>query len=802
MLQSGYMTKYLPSRIEPKWQKKWKETSLYTPNLDSVKNPYYALMMFPYPSAEGLHVGNMYAFTGVDITGRFHRMQGLDVFEPIGLDGFGIHSENYALKINEHPMKLSKITEKRFYEQLTMIGNGYDWTRTVETYKPGYYKWTQWLFLQMYKKGLAYRRKAAVNWCPSCLTVLADEQVIAGECERCGATVIQKELEQWFFKITDYVDKLLSNLETIDWSPKVKIAQRNWIGKSEGTLITFDDLEVFTTRPDTLFGATFVVISPEHPLLSKFIKPGKEKEVEQYAQEAAKKSELERKENKEKTGIFTGSYVTNPINKEKIPVWVADYVLAGYGTGAIMAVPAHDQRDFEFAKKFGIEIKKVIEGGSPREAGKEVEAFTGEGKMINSGEYNGLSSSEAREKISDYIEKDKLGKRQSQYHLRDWLISRQRYWGPPIPIIYCDKCGIVPVPEKDLPVELPYVADFRPKGKGQSPLASEANFYNVKCSKCGGDAKRETDVSDTFLDSAWYFLRYPSTEFEDKPFDNARNKKWLPVDIYIGGAEHSVLHLLYARFITMVLKDMGMVDFEEPFTKFIAHGLLIKDGAKISKSKGNVVNPDESIVKHGADTLRTYLMFMGPYTDGGDFRDSGMNGIARFLERVWNLQNKVNGGDMSDADLKMMHKIIKNVSKDMLQMKFNTSIAFLMQWLNYLSAKKEITKQEYKTLLLLLAPFAPHMTEELWSQIGEKYSVHQQSWPKFDEKFLGEEEIKIVVQVNGKVRDLLLIGKDIINSKEIVEKMAQDSEKIKKFLVGKEAKKTIYVPGKIVNLVV
>ncbi len=755
------MRKYIPDEIESKWQKKWKEDKVYTPDLDNTKTPFYALMMFPYPSAEGLHVGNMYAFTGVDIVGRFNRMQGKAVFEPIGLDGFGIHSENYALKINQHPFELSKVTEKRFYEQLMMIGNGYDWTRTVETYKSNYYKWTQWLFLQMYKKGLAYRKKQAVNFCPSCLTVLADEQVIAGECERCGSLIEQKELEQWFFKITDFAERLLNNLETLDWSEKVKIAQRNWIGKSEGIILNFDGIKVFTTRPDTTDGATFLVLAPEHPLVNKLTTIEQKGDVESYTKVVKSKSDLERKENRDKTGVFTGTLVKNPVSGKEIPVWIADYVLMGYGTGAIMAVPFADDRDREFAEKFNLPIEKTTFKVTPD------------------------------------------GEKKINYHLRDWLISRQRYWGPPIPIIYCDKCGVVPVPEEDLPVELPYVEDFRPKGTGQSPLATDHNFYNVKCPSCNGSGQRETDVSDTFFDSSWYFLRYPSTEFDDKPFDATRTSKWLPVDIYIGGAEHSVLHLLYARFITMVLYDLKLIDFDEPFNKFIAHGLIIKDGAKMSKSKGNVVNPDDCIKEFGADVLRMYLMFMGPYIDGGDFRDGGMNGTYHFLQRVWSLQEKLGIEDQKlEAEaFKMMHKTIKKVTEDIEGVKFNTAIAALMEWLNHLSRKENVTVEEYRTYLLLLAPFAPHITEELWEMVGEKFSIHQQSWPKFDTEYLEEDLINVIVQINGKVRDILMIQKDIINSNEVVEKLALSSEKISKFTHKGVVKKIIYIPGKIINFV-
>lgn len=778
------MKKYIPSRIEPKWQKKWREDKLYSPDLDKAPKPCYNLMMFPYPSAEGLHVGNMYPFTGSDIFGRYKRMRGYDVFEPIGLDGFGIHSENYALQTGQHPADLSKVTEKRFYGQLAMIGDSFDWECTVETYKPDYYKWTQWLFLQMFKKGLAYRKKASVNWCPEDKTVLADEQVINGLCERCGSKVGQKELEQWFFKITDYADRLLKNLETIDWSEKVKIAQRNWIGKSEGALVRFGEIEVFTTRLDTIFGATFVVVSPEHEFVAKL----KSNEVKEYVQKAIKKSELERKENKDKTGVFTGAYVKNPLTGKDVPVWVADYVLTGYGTGAVMGVPAHDKRDFEFAQKFGLPIVRVIEGGEL--------PYEGEGVLVDSGKYTGMTSKEARQVMP--------GEKKSQYHLRDWLISRQRYWGPPIPVIYCDKCGIVPVPEKDLPVELPYIQEFRPTGKGESPLASVPEFYNVKCPKCSGPARRETDVSDTFLDSSWYFLRYPSTEFDNVPFDNRKTKKWLPVDMYIGGAEHSVLHLLYARFITMVLNDLGYIDFDEPFKTFFAHGLIIKDGAKMSKSKGNVINPDKYIAEYGADTLRVYLMFMGPLSEGGDFRDGGMNGIYRFLQRIWALQERltINDERLTMNDLRIMHKTIKKVTEDIEQLKFNTAIAALMEWLNHLSKKEKIALEEYKTILLLLAPFAPHITEELWEIVGGKESIHSQSWPQSDNKYLEEEEISVAVQVNRKVRDILVIGKDIVNNKEVVEKMARESEKVQKFLEGKSVKKIVYIPGKIISLVV
>ena len=753
--------KYIPSEIEGKWQEKWKKEKTFSPDLDKAKNPYYALMMFPYPSAEGLHVGNMYAFTGTDIFARLMRMQGYDVLEPIGLDGFGIHSENYAMKINKHPMDQSKVTEERFYKQLSSIGNAFDWERTVETYKPEYYKWTQWIFLQMYKKGLAYKKKADVNWCPSCKTVLADEQVIGGKCERCSSEVEKKQLEQWFFKITDYADRLLENLKDLDWSEKVTIAQRNWIGKSEGMLISFDSVEVFTTKPETIDGATFLVISPDHPLLDSLTTADQRDAVQQYREVVKAKSEEERRNNKEKTGVFTGSYVTNPYTKKQIPVWIADYVLMGYGTGAIMAVPDGDERDREFAEAFGLPIEKTTYQSKPK------------------------------------------GKKQVNYHLRDWLISRQRYWGPPIPIIYCDDCGVVPVPEKDLPVTLPYVENFRPEGTGMSPLASDPAFYNVPCPTCGKPAKRETDVSDTFLDSAWYFLRYTSTEDDQQPWKSERVKRWLPVSSYIGGAEHSVLHLLYSRFITMVFKDIGLIEhFEEPFSRFRAHGLIISEGAKMSKSKGNVINPDDYIKDYGADTLRVYLMFLGPFDQGGDFRDQAISGPYNFLKRVWDLQKKLDNsgkGEVSAPARVWMQKTVNKVKKDCSELKFNTAIAAMMEWMNFLTKNDEVTISEYRTLLLLLAPFAPHITEELWAQLGETSTIHLQLQPKEDETIGSQERVRVAVQVMGKTRAVLDIPQSELEESVVVEKALKEGSVTRH--IGERTYKVIYVKGKVLNFV-
>ena len=776
-------------------------------------------MMFPYPSAEGLHIGNVYAFTGADIHGRYMSMKGYDVFEPIGFDAFGIHSENFAIKKGTHPKDETEKSVSHFRDQLKHLGALFDWDHEMDTSKLEYYRWTQWLFLQLYKQGLAYRAKAPVDWCPSCKTVLADEQVISGKCERCGTEVIQKELEQWFFKITDYAEKLLDNLEKIDWSEVVKIAQRNWIGKSEGAEIEFQianselKIKVFTTRPDTLFGATYMVLSPEHSLAEE-LKGSIENwgEVEKYIEDAKKKNELERTDlAKEKTGVeLRGIKGINPATKEEIPIWIADYVLATYGTGAIMSVPAHDERDYEFAKKFGMPIRKVIKPESINPdpmpgmsalgvAGMSVEAelWTGEGTVINSGQFNGISSEEARGKITEFVG----GKIKANYHLRDWLISRQRYWGPPIPIIYCDKCGIVPVPEKDLPVKLPDVEDFRPTGTDKSPLATVEDFVKTKCPKCEGEARRETDVSDTFLDSAWYFLRYPSTEFKDKAFDARLTKKWLPVNMYIGGKEHSVLHLMYARFVTMALHDAGLVDFQEPFTKFRAHGLLIKDGAKMSKSKGNVINPDEYFESFGADVLRMYLMFLGPYGQGGDWRDEGIAGIARFLKRVWNLANSGNEDALhKDGENfeRITHKTIKKVTQDIENLQYNTAISALMEFMNALTYN---AKPSMEILLKLLAPFAPHLVEELWHEAMENTtSIHDEKWPEYDETKIKEETVTVMVQVNGKVRSQIEVSHN--DSEEAVRKTALLDEKIIKWLEGKEPKKVIVVAGRVVNIVV
>ena len=815
------MEQYNPIKIEEKWRKKWEKEGTFKVNLEKAKKPYYNLMMFPYPSAEGLHIGNVYAFTGSDIHGRYMRMRGFDVFEPMGFDSFGIHSENFAIKKGEHPSDLTKKNIEYFREeQLKKVGNIFDWEHEVVTSDPDYYKWTQWLFLKFYKAGLAYRAKAPVEWCPSCKTVLADEQVIQGRCERCGSEVIQKELEQWFLRITKYAEKLLSNLENlpgrqagIDWSEVIKRAQRNWIGRSEGAMIKFQvsgskfQIEVFTTRPDTLFGATYMVLAPEHKLVDE-LKGQIENwdEVEKYIEDSRKKTELERTDlAKEKIGVeLKGVKAINPANKEEVPVFIADYVLSGYGTGAIMAVPAHDQRDFEFAQKYKLPIRMVICPNYPEENCPILdEAYTGDGHLVASGEFTGVKAEDSKEKIIKFVK----GEKKINYHLRDWLISRQRYWGPPIPIIYCDNCalrdpsgqGIVPVPEKDLPVVLPHVEEFRPTGTDKSPLATLESFINVACPECGGAARRETDVSDTFLDSAWYFLRYPSSDLNNEPFSKALTKKWLPVDMYIGGKEHAVLHLMYARFITMALKDLGYIDFEEPFNKFRAHGLLIRDGAKMSKSKGNVITPNDYFESYGADVLRMYLMFLGPYEQGGDWQDKGIVGIARFLKRVW-VQAEQTTADGSDDIEKIKHKTIKKVTEDIESLQYNTAIASLMEYSNAMGEKQNVSKEEFEALLLMLAPFAPHFTEEIWEQLGHKGSIHNESWLEYDEKQLVESKAIIVVQVNGKVRSQLEV--DAGAGEDTVKELALKDEKVAAWLDGKEIKKVIFVPDRLINFVV
>jgi leucyl-tRNA synthetase len=804
---------YNPNEIEARWQDIWYRTRIYEPDIQRAPRPYYNLMMFPYPSAAGLHIGNLFAFVGSDIHGRFMAMNGRDVFEPIGFDAFGIHSENYAIKQGINPRILTARNVERFREtQLKVSGNRYDWSHEVDTTDPRYYRWTQWIFVKLFKAGLAERKRAAVNWCPSCKTVLADEQVVGGLCERCDTPVAQRELEQWFFKITNYAQRLLDHLDDLDWSEVVKTAQRNWIGRSEGLRFRLPvegrpgvEIPVFTTRPDTIFGMTYVALAPEHPLIDQLTAGDRRAAVDAYREQVRHTPKLERLAgSRGKSGEFIGAYAINPINQERVPIWAADYVLMGYGAGAIMAVPAHDERDFAFAQAFGLPIRQVI---APHRRASEAElahAYTEPGLVVDSGPFSGTSSEEAAQKVIAWFETNGLGEGTVQYRLRDWLISRQRYWGPPIPIVYCDTCGTVPVPEDQLPVLLPDVEDWKPTGTGSSPLAAIPSFVNTTCPTCSGPARRETDVSDNFLDSAWYFLRYPSTQFDDRPFDAELTAKWLPVDMYIGGREHSVLHLMYTRFITMALYDLGYLPFDEPFKRFRAHGTITKDGAKISKSRGNIINPDEYIDAWGADTVRMYLMFMGPYTQGGDFSDRGISGVRRFLNRIWNLVVKhagqLNSGAAPAMYRRRLHQTINSVTEDIRDLGYNTAIASLMEYVSAIQQRDQLYAEEVEGLLLLLAPFAPHITEELWERIGRPYSIHQQAWPVADAALLVHDMATIAIQINGRTRATIELPTDA-GQDEVLETVRQVPA-IQQYLNGSTIQRIVYVPGRIINLVV
>jgi leucyl-tRNA synthetase len=811
--------RYDPTAVEAKWQRLWRERRTNTIDLRAAQRPYYTLMMFPYPSAEGLHVGHAFAFPGVDIHGRFRRLQGFDVFEPIGFDAFGIHSENYALKLGKNPKQFIPRTIENFRRQLNRLGLMVDWEHAVDTTSPEYYRWTQWIFLQLYKNGLAVRKKAPVNWCPKCKTVLANEQVIDGECERHRGTQVEQRLtEQWFFTITTYAERLLKNLDWIDWSETTKTAQRNWIGRSEGGEIDFPlapgalapealaaeserAIRVFTTRPDTVFGATYMVMAPEHEWVDGLATPERRSAVVAYRERAAKMDVVSRRAVKDKTGVFTGSYAINPATQQHIPIWIADYVLAEYGTGAIMAVPAHDQRDFDFATVFGLPIIRVIaaEGetaDTPLEA-----AYDGPGRLVNSGQFDGMDAEAAKHAITEWLASCGVGKARVEYRLHDWCISRQRYWGPPIPMIYCDGCGIVPVPESDLPVLLPEIEDFRPDASGVAPLARVHSFYEVACPQCGGAARRETDVSDTFLDSAWYFLRYPSADRHDVAMDPELTRKWLPVDTYIGGNEHAVLHLMYSRFINMALHDLGYAPAEEPFKRFRAHGLIIREGAKMSKSRGNVVNPDQYLDQHGADVFRMYMMFLGPYEEGGDFRDEGIAGIRRFLDGVWRLVREHDAGaQASQALVRATHRAIKKVQEDIEQLRYNTAIAALMTCLNDIKRDGPPDRWVLESLLVMLAPFAPHVAEELWEALGHAATIFDARWPQFDPALTVEEMAVIAVQVNGKVRGRIEVPRDA--SEEAVINAALADAAVQAHIDGKQIRRRVVVPGRLVNLVV
>ena len=802
---------YDPGAVERKWQRIWQERGTNNTDLQRAQRPFYALMMFPYPSAEGLHVGNLFAFTGNDIYGRFQRLKGHNVFEPLGYDAFGIHSENYALKVGVHPMDLIPRNIDNFRKQLERAGLMVDWRYTLSTTEPNYYKWTQWLFLKLFEQGLAYKKQAAVNWCPKDKTVLANEQVVGGHCERCGTPVEQRLLEQWFFRISDYAPRLLDNLDHIDWSETTKTAQRNWIGRSEGAEIAFathtvegneSEIRVFTTRADTIYGATYMVLAPENPLVKSLTKPERKKKVEAYREKTKKQDIITRKTSTEKTGVFTGSYAINPATGKDIPVWVSDYVLMEYGTGAIMGVPGHDERDFEFARKFELPIVRVVCGEREDANTPLHEAFVEceSGMLVNSGIFDGFRVEAAKNAIVEFLAKGGSAKPVVHFRLHDWCISRQRYWGPPIPIIYCEACGTVPVPEKDLPVVLPFIDDFKPDDSGVSPLARHEEFYRVECPKCGKPGRRETDVSDNFLDNSWYFLRYPSVGRDDVPFDKNVTRKWLPVTSYIGGNEHAVLHLLYSRFITMVLHDAKILDFEEPFAKFRAHGHIIREGAKMSKTQGNIVNPDQYIEEWGADAFRTYLMFLGPYEQGGDFRDRSISGTRRFLDRLFaSVQSMSADGGSDHTVMQKLHQTIRKVSEDIPRLSYNTAIAAMMEYINVLrKGERTPHRDEVLPLIPLVSPFAPHIAEELWEQTGGTGSVFDSAWPSFDPALAVEDTIELVVQVNGKVRSRITVPRDIAEDAAVITALADPT--VARFVAG-APKKIIFVPERLLNIV-
>ena len=808
--------------IDKKWQDKWAETELYKFDPNSDKEKLYVLEMFSYPSGSQLHAGHWFNYGPVDSWARLKRMQGYNVFQPMGFDAFGLPAENFAIKTGIHPKDSTFTNIANMEKQLKAMGAMFNWENEVITCSEDYYKWTQWLFLELYKNNLAYRKKAPVNWCPSCQTVLANEQVVDGACERCGTEVTKKDLTQWFFKITSYADELLEKLDGLDWPEKTVAMQKNWIGKSTGAEVTFkvkdSDLSfnVFTTRADTLYGVSYVVLAPENPLVDKLTTAEQKEAVENYKEEAKKQSDIERQSiSREKTGVFSGAYAINPINGKEVPIWIGDYVLATYGTGAVMAVPAHDERDFAFAEKFNLPINRVIEPMN----GEEVALPFGEhGKLINSEEFNGLTTAEAKVKIIEKLAEKNLGTQKVNYRLRDWLVSRQRYWGAPIPVIYCDDCGTVPVPEKDLPVQLPYNVEFTPDGK--SPLAKCEEFVNTTCPCCGKPAKRETDTLDTFVCSSWYYLRYPDNKNSEKAFDKEKINELLPVDKYVGGPEHACMHLLYARFITKALRDIGYLNFDEPFKSLTHQGLILgPDGLKMSKSKGNTISPDDYIKEYGADVFRMYLMFGFGYVEGGAWSDDGIKSVHKFVERIERAldtareaiakgKNNKTTIDKVEKELNFWrHNTIKSVTKDAEILQFNTAIARMMEFVNALTKytkeaqmNLEFLKDVLDDYVRLLAPFAPHFSEEQWSLLGNTYSVFNEEWPKYDEKALVKDEVEIAIQINGKVKHKIVISSGL--SDDEIKATTLEDEKVKELTEGKTIVKVIVIKGRLVNIVV
>ena len=813
------MKRYNPKEIEPKWQQAWVDSKIYEASDSTDKPKKYILEYFPYPSGAAMHVGHVRNYAIGDAMARFARMRGYNVMHPMGWDAFGLPAENFAIKTGISPQQAIEQNTTKFKNQLTQMGFSYDWSREFASSDPEYYRWTQWFFLMLFKRGLAYQKESLQWWCPVDKTVLANEQVESGLCWRCGNQVEKKALKQWFFKITEYADRLVKDLDDVDWSDALKSMQRNWIGRSKGAEIDFKiqdsdkQLTVFTTRPDTLYGATFMVVAPEHPMVKEITSDDQKQVIDNYIKQAQAKSDVERQEtNREKTGVFTGAYAINPATNQPIQIWIADYVLYGYGTGAIMAVPAHDERDWAFAKKFDLPIVRVVKNDVP-----DGECSHGEGTMMNSGEYDGQEASDVREKLVADLEKQGLGKERVNYKIRDWLISRQRYWGAPIPIIHCPKDGAVAVPEDQLPVVLPDMKSFEPSGDGRSPLARVPEFVNTTCPTCGGPAERETDTMDGFACSSWYMWRFIDPRNNEKPFDADKVKYWAPVDDYIGGAEHAVMHLLYVRFWTKVMFDEGILDFEEPIKSLRNHGMILApDGSKMSKSKGNTIEPGSLIEQgYGADAIRIMELFIGPWNQAANWSVEGMGGAFRFLQRVWAIAQEYQdrGEDMEtvdDIELKRtMHRAIHRVSKDLEEMGFNTAIAGLMETVNELYKLKTVVRYEQapetwkwatNTLVQLLAPFAPHISEELWAQLGNEGSIHTSEWPVQDDQYLVSDTMTIVVQINGKLRAQLEVASDA--TKEQILTAAREDKKIVEHLAGNEPKKSIYVPNKLVNFVV
>ena len=799
--------KYNFAEIEKKWQDIWEEKGTFHAEDDYSLPKFYALVEFPYPSGQGLHVGHPRSYTALDIVSRKKRLEGYNVLYPMGWDAFGLPTENFAIKNHIHPEIVTKNNVARFKQQLRSLGLSFDWSREINTTGKDYYKWTQWIFLQLFKKGLAYKKEMSVNWCTSCKVVLANEEAQGGVCERCGGEVIHKVKSQWMLKITEYAERLLNDLDTVDYIDRVKTQQRNWIGRSTGAEVTFrttagDDLVVYTTRPDTLFGATYMVISPEHPLIEAWSGSLRNMDaIRAYQQEAARKSDFERSEvAKEKTGVrLEGVCAVNPVNGREIPIFISDYVLMTYGTGAIMAVPAHDTRDWEFAKRFSLPIIEVVKGGNVQE-----EAFTdcASGVMVNSGFLNGLTVEEAKEKITEFLTEQGIGHAKVNYKLRDWVFSRQRYWGEPIPIVHCDACGYVPLPESELPLQLPEVASYEPTGDGESPLAAMDEWVNTTCPHCGGPAKRETDTMPQWAGSSWYFLRYCDPHNSEALASREALEYWLPVDWYNGGMEHTTLHLLYSRFWHKFLYDIGVAPTPEPYAKRTSHGMILgENGEKMSKSRGNVVNPDDIIREYGADTMRLYEMFIGDFEKAAPWSPKSIKGCRRFLDRIWNLSDILIEGDSYRPELEMaMHRTIKKVSEDIEALKFNTAIAAMMALLNDIAALGSVNRAELSTLLLLLNPFAPHITEEMWQQLGFGSMANEQKWPAFDESKCRADTIEIAVQVNGKLRGRVSIPADADAPAAIA--AAKADEKVAASLEGSAVVKELYVPGKLVNLVV